>query len=77
VSSRQRTNTKDKDQQHIFINGIIYRNSYEKEEENREMCLTKQMKGCGRKANEVDGSESELESRNRERNDFDLKDCSK
>jgi hypothetical protein len=41
------------------------------------MYLTKQMKGCGRKANEVDGSESELESRNRERNDFDLKDCSK
>jgi hypothetical protein len=64
----------------FLFNGIIYRNSYEKEEDNREMYLTKQMKGCGSKANEVDGSESELESRNRKRiffRDFDMKDCSK
>jgi hypothetical protein len=48
----------------LFNGIIIYRNSYEKEEENREMYLTKQMKGCGSKANEVAGSESELQSRN-------------
>jgi hypothetical protein len=52
------------------------RNSYEKEEDR--WYLTKQMKDCVSKANEVDGSEGELETEEEiSFRDFNLKDCNK
>jgi hypothetical protein len=76
VPSRQRQIQTTKINNNTFLFKWHQRNSYEKEEDR--WYLTKQMKDCVSKANEVDGSEGELETEEEiSFRDFNLKDCNK